>query len=96
MHKSGGSLTRAPCCFWAGGEPGLCPQVINLTQTTSASYLLLSSLDISRENLPCGEKEAFGEVVKMAEYARGEINASGAITLMPRSSSTGTIFLIST
>ena len=35
---------------------GVCPQghvrqIINLTQTTSGSYLLLSSLDISRRNL---------------------------------------------
>ena len=57
--------------------PGYVRQVINLTQTTSASYLLLASLDISRRNLALRGKEAFAEVVNMAEYARTEINKIG-------------------
>ena len=52
-------------------------QIINLTQTTSASYLLLSSLDISRRNLALRGKEAFAGVVEMARYARSEINEIG-------------------
>ena len=52
-------------------------QIINLTQTTSGSYLLLSSLDISRRNLALRGKEAFDGVVRLAEYAREEINAIG-------------------
>ena len=52
-------------------------QIINLTQTTSGSYLLLSSLDISRRNLALRGKEAFRQVVELAEYARKEINAIG-------------------
>lgn len=40
-------------------------QIINLTQTTSASYLLLSSLDISRkEILRCGEENLLPELQK--------------------------------
>ncbi|CCX38380.1 orn/Lys/Arg decarboxylase major domain protein [Clostridium sp. CAG:1013] len=52
-------------------------QIINLTQTTSGSYLLLSSLDISRRNLALRGKEAFAQVVKLADYAREEINEIG-------------------
>ena len=52
-------------------------QIINLTQTTSGSYLLLSSLDISRRNLALRGKEAFAGVVSLAEYARSEINDIG-------------------
>ncbi|MBR4965130.1 MAG: arginine decarboxylase, partial [Lachnospiraceae bacterium] len=52
-------------------------QIINLTQTTSGSYLLMSSLDISRRNLALRGKEVFAGVVQMAEYAREEINAIG-------------------
>ena len=52
-------------------------QIINLTQTTSASYLLLSSLDISRRNLALRGRESFARVAKMAEYARNEINSIG-------------------
>ena len=52
-------------------------QIINLTQTTSASYLLISSLDISRRNLALRGKESFAKVRRMAEYAREEINQIG-------------------
>ena len=58
-------------------DPEYVRQIINLTQTTSASYLLLSSLDISRRNLALRGKESFLKVTRMAEYARNEINAIG-------------------
>ena len=47
------------------------------TQTTSASYLLMSSLDISRRNLALRGRESFRKVAEMAEYARAEINDIG-------------------
>ena len=52
-------------------------QIINLTQTTSASYLLLSSLDISRRNLYMRGETSFAKVAEIAEYAREEINTIG-------------------
>ncbi len=78
MHKSGGSLTQSS--FLLMGErinSDYMRQVINLTQTTSASYLLLSSLDISRKRLALGGREIFEKTVEMAEYARSEINSIG-------------------
>ncbi|MCI7812587.1 MAG: aminotransferase class I/II-fold pyridoxal phosphate-dependent enzyme [Lachnospiraceae bacterium] len=78
MHKSGGSLTQSSFLLLGPDmSEGYVRQIINLTQTTSASYLLLSSLDISRRNLALRGKEAFAHVVEMAEYARKEINAIG-------------------
>jgi len=52
-------------------------QIINLTQTTSGSYLLMSSLDITRRNLALKGKETFKRVIELAEYAREEINVIG-------------------
>ncbi|WP_077609960.1 aminotransferase class I/II-fold pyridoxal phosphate-dependent enzyme [Clostridium sp. Marseille-P2415] len=76
MHKSGGSLTQSSLLLLNKGVNGdYVRQIINLTQTTSASYLLLSSLDISRRNLALRGEESFAKVVEMAEYARGEINS---------------------
>lgn len=75
MHKSGGSLTQSSFLLTGPNvSAGYVRQVINLTQTTSASYLLLASLDISRRNLALRGKEAFEEVEKIAAYARNEIN----------------------
>ncbi len=78
MHKSGGSLTQSSILL-TGKEmnPEHIRQIINLTQTTSASYLLLSSLDISRRNLALRGRESFDKVMMMAEYARNEINQIG-------------------
>lgn len=78
MHKSGGSLTQSSLLLLGENmEPGHVRNIINLTQTTSASYLLLSSLDISRRNLALRGRESFARVIKMAEYARSEINEIG-------------------
>lgn len=78
MHKSGGSLTQSSILLTNNGmNADYVRQIINLTQTTSASYLLLSSLDISRRNLALRGKESFNKVIEMAEYARGEINNIG-------------------
>lgn len=78
MHKSGGSLTQSSFLLIGPNvNPGYVRQIINLTQTTSGSYLLLSSLDISRRNLALRGKESFAKVVELAEYARNEINEIG-------------------
>ena len=75
MHKSGGSLTQSSFLLINNEiSEGYTRQIINLTQTTSGSYLLLSSLDISRRNLALHGKEIFREVRDMAEYTRNEIN----------------------
>ena len=78
MHKSGGSLTQSSFLLTGPNvSAGYVRQVINLTQTTSGSYLLMSSLDISRRNLAQRGRQVFHQVADMAEYAREEINAVG-------------------
>lgn len=78
MHKSGGSLTQSSFLLAGPGmNAGYLRQIINLNQTTSGSYLLMSSLDISRRELALRGKEIFRSVTAMAEYARREINAIG-------------------
>ena len=52
MHKSGGSLTQSSILLTNNGmNADYVQTIINITQTTSASYLLMTSLDISRRNL---------------------------------------------
>ena len=78
MHKSGGSLTQSSLLLTGPDvHAGYVRQIINLTQTTSGSYLLMSSLDISRRNLAQRGRQIFHQVADMAEYAREEINAIG-------------------
>ncbi|MBQ9383882.1 MAG: aminotransferase class I/II-fold pyridoxal phosphate-dependent enzyme [Ruminiclostridium sp.] len=78
MHKSGGSLTQSSLLLANHTvNTRYVQQIINLTQTTSASYLLMSSLDISRRNLALRGHDSFEKVSSMAEYAREEINSIG-------------------
>ncbi len=78
MHKSGGSLTQSSILLCGKNvNHHYVRQIINLTQTTSGSYLLLSSLDISRRNLARGGVEIFRKVRRFADYARAEINGIG-------------------
>lgn len=78
MHKTGGSLTQSSLLLCGENiNADYVRQVINLTQTTSGSYLLISSLDIARKNLALNGKELFKRTVQYAEYARSEINKIG-------------------
>ncbi len=78
MHKSGGSLTQSSMLLLNRGmNADYVRQIINLTQTTSASYLLMASLDISRRNLALNGRTSFSKVMHMAQYARDEINDVG-------------------
>ena len=79
IHKTGGSLTQSSMLLMKNEKinPHYVRTIINLTQTTSGSYLLLSSLDIARRNLALHGEEIFEEVVSIAEYARSEINKIG-------------------
>ena len=85
MHKSGGSLTQSSILLL--GNKLSVPyvrQVINLTQTTSASYLLMVSLDISRKNLALNGVDIFEKVINMSNYARTEINNIGGFYAFSR------------
>lgn len=78
VHKTGGSLTQSAMLLMGKGvNADYVRQVINLTQTTSASYLLMVSLDLARQNLALHGREFYLKTVAFAEYARGEINALG-------------------
>ncbi len=80
LHKTGGSLTQSSILLAGKGmkhDLGYIRMILNLSQTTSASYLLMSSLDISRRNLALRGEDTFHRLNEYAAYARGEINSIG-------------------
>ena len=78
MHKTGGSLTQSSILLTNEKvNSDYVRQVINLTQTTSGNYLLLSSLDIARKNMYMNGKEMVKKTLDFASYARDEINKLG-------------------
>jgi arginine decarboxylase len=77
MHKTGNSLTQSSFLVCQKNvDSGYVRQIINLTQTTSASYLLMSSLDIARKYMYLHGREIVKNALELSEYARSEINKS--------------------
>lgn len=76
MHKTGGSLTQSSALVIKGGrvDPKHVRKILNLNQTTSASYLLMSSLDIARKNLAIDGEKLLSRVLELSRYGRYEIN----------------------
>ena len=78
MHKTGGSLTQSSFLLCGSNvNLGYVRQIINLTQTTSGSYLLMTSLDLARKNLALHGAEIFSKTIEFATYAREEVNKIG-------------------
>ncbi|MFJ1703798.1 aminotransferase class I/II-fold pyridoxal phosphate-dependent enzyme [Kitasatospora sp. NPDC088346] len=80
-HKLGGSLTQSAMLHLGEGpyadvlEPHL-QRVFHLTQSTSASALLLASLDLARRTLVTG-KEAITASLDAADAMRAAVRATG-------------------
>lgn len=77
LHKTGGSLTQSSALLVNTQriDGQYVRKVINLMQTTSASYLLMGSLDVARKMLATQGQSIFTEVIALSDYARKAINA---------------------
>lgn len=79
MHKLGGSLTQSSLLLSNGKIPKPhITDIINLTRTTSASYLLLASLDIARKYLATEGKTVINKNILAISKLRNEINKLGS------------------
>ncbi len=77
LHKTGGSMTQSSALLIRMGpkvQSNHVKSVINLTQTTSASYVLMASLDNARRQLALYGRELVGGALHLARYARDKIN----------------------
>jgi len=77
LHKTGGSLTQSSILLHNEERISYkeVKTAINLTQTTSASYLLMGSLDVARKQLALHGKVILDEVIRLCRMARERINA---------------------
>jgi arginine/lysine/ornithine decarboxylase len=86
LHKTGGSLTQSSCLLL--NERTLTyshvRSVVNLMQTTSASYLLMASLDLARRNLVMYGKARYDELFKVVEQAKVELAATPGLKVLTR------------
>jgi len=76
MHKTSGSLTQSSVLLY---QSNLIPlervkKVLDLTYTSSASYLLMTSLDLARRQMTLKGKKLLSETLRLVRWAREEIN----------------------
>lgn len=77
LHKTGGSLTQSSGLLLKEGiiDKNRVKTILNLTTSTSASYLLMASLDGARKILATRGREILCEKLELVRWARKEINA---------------------
>jgi len=76
IHKTAGSLTQSSVLLYRSNiiSSDMIKQFLNLTYTSSASYLLMCSLDVARKQLATHGSELLENALQLARYARNEIN----------------------
>lgn len=76
MHKTGGSLTQSSILLHNEGliAKNKVRSTINLLQTTSASYLLMCSIDLARKQLMLEGRERLDTLLRLSRAAKEEIN----------------------
>lgn len=73
LHKTGGSLTQSSICHLGRGSrlaESRLREMLRLVQSTSPSYLLMSSLDLARRELSCNGEALWERAVEAAQQAR--------------------------
>jgi arginine/lysine/ornithine decarboxylase len=86
IHKTGGSLTQSSVLLVNEGliSKEKVRSIINLMQTTSASYLLLASLDLARKNLVINGNKIWGELLSVCEKAKTKIRKIPGLSVISR------------
>lgn len=76
IHKTGGALTQASALLLNNKsiESSKVLQCINMLQSTSASYLLMSSIDGARSNLVSNGQEQLSKALNLSRYAKARLN----------------------
>jgi arginine decarboxylase len=77
LHKTGGSMTQSSALLLNKSDyfnANYVKQVLNLTYSSSPSYILLCSMDVARKQLATSGEEILGQLLDMLRWAREEIN----------------------
>lgn len=76
MHKTCGSMTQSSVLLLRSNmiSPEKVKHVLNLTYTSSASYLLMASIDLARKQLATKGSDMLESALELSRWAREEIN----------------------
>jgi arginine decarboxylase len=84
LHKTGGSLTQSSVLLLneRSIQYSQVRTIINLMQTTSASYLLMASLDLARRNLVLNGREIYDGILQAVEVAKAELSTMPGLSVL--------------
>ncbi|GEK34433.1 aminotransferase class I/II-fold pyridoxal phosphate-dependent enzyme [Kurthia sibirica] len=87
MHKTGGSLTQSSMLLVNNTRVNSnhVKKILNMLQTTSANYLLMSSLDVARQQLVLHGREHFKRLKPLVEKAIATIESAGRMEVLKES-----------
>ena len=76
VHKTGGSMTQSSALILKKGliSPATVRRSLDLMQTSSASYVLMCSLDVARKQLALRGEKLIGAALELAREGRARIN----------------------
>jgi arginine/lysine/ornithine decarboxylase len=86
LHKTAGSLTQSSVMLLNEGllTNNKVRTTINLMQTTSASYLLLASLDLARNRLETKGFEIYSSLLREIDAAKQRINKMPGLSVLTK------------
>lgn len=85
IHKTGGALTQASALLINENiDANKVKQIINMLQSTSASYLLMASIDGARHNLVENGQGQLLNALKLSRYAKSRINKVNNIKVISK------------
>lgn len=81
VHKHGGSLTQSSLLLCRAGkiDPADVREALNCIGTSSASYLLMASLDAARQQLADRGQELAESVLELVGYLRSRVDSTGVM-----------------
>lgn len=84
IHKTLGAMTQASMLHLQGKRINInrINKALQLTQSTSPSYLLLASLDAARQQMALNGKELLTRTLQLAEEARNRINKIPQLSIL--------------
>ena len=84
IHKTLGAMTQASMLHIQGNRINInrINKALQLTQSTSPSYILLASLDAARQQIALHGKELLTQTLQLAEKARNRINQIPGLSVL--------------
>lgn len=86
LHKTGGSFTQSSALLMneRNLDVSTVRTVINLMQTTSASYLLMASIDLARRNLEINGSKIYDALLPVIEQSKQVLNKTPGLSVLTR------------